>query len=148
MKPQNATDYSLVCVGRYTRTHIEELYLANNFGFIATMFSLILSNMPEHARKRRSDLCVIERGFSHRFKRPANLFEILWFAKKYPEFPFLYGSIECSQDPYLDSFIKEVGIKPGVIVLSFDSELDKLTLKLEEYDDKDRDTQFVLVVPV
>ena len=137
MKPKTATDYSFVCVGKYTRNNLEDLLSNTSFKKVSQIFTFILPDIPQEARADRFDLCVQEYKCHTEYLRPDNLFEILYFAKKFPDFVKVYGAIECSQDPYLDAFMKEVELKLGRIVLSFDSRLNGLVLSAEDYLDTD-----------
>ncbi len=146
MKPQTATEYSFVCVGEYTRDNLQDLLITLRFKKVSQIIMFILEDIPLKNENKRSELVVQEFQYHAECLRPANLFELLFFAKKFPEFLEDHGSIECSQDPYLDDFLKDVQLKLGRVILSFDPVLKGMKLDACDYDEKFH-AKYRLVVP-
>ncbi|MEN9921047.1 MAG: hypothetical protein RLZZ517_25 [Candidatus Parcubacteria bacterium] len=143
----NYWDYKLFCAGRYTSDNILEQIKDPIFESVHRLIEWVcFEDVPHKAPIVRADLEPRERIYSYGFKRPATLFELVWFARRFPDFFFLHGSIETYFDPYLHAYMRRKQRRLNVAVVRYCEELDGLELTLDEYD-KQRKSDYLLVAP-
>ena len=138
-------DYQLVCAGQYTSDNLHEQLKDSVFENVHRLIEwTCLETVPEVASIVRVDLEPRERLYAHGFKRPATLFELVWFARRFPDFFLLYGSMETYFDPHLHAYMKSKQKNLGVAVVRYSDELNGLELTLDEWD-KQRKSEYLLV---
>ncbi len=141
----NFWDYTLACAGMYTADNLSAQLHSPVFQSIHRLIQwMCVENVPDTACNVRTNLEPRERNNTGEFERPATLFELAWFAQRFPEFPFLYGPIETYHDHYLTSYIKRTKRDIGVAIVRYDDEFDGLEITLAPWD-KPRDSKFILV---